>query len=126
MKMPCALATVAVVLLSFCLVATVAYAKRKAPPSIPPLRIGSVEYRVPNTIETEGIVEAWNAAGGTMLWHRKIYSTIKLPGFLMETDVQCNFITNMSIGPGPDELTIANEKGRQYILNTGSKKVRRK
>ena len=101
-------------------------AKRKAPPSITPVVIGTNEFRVPNTIQTEGIVEAWNVGGRTLLWQEKIYSTIKLPGFLMETDVQCNFITNMTIGPGPDELSIVNEKGRQYILNTSSRKVRRK
>ena len=101
-------------------------AKRKAPPRIKPVIIGSVEYRVPNTIETEGIVEAWNTNSQRLLWKRKIYPTLKFPSMLMETDVQLNFITNMAIGPSTNELTIANEKGRQYILNTLSQTVKRK
>ena len=120
------------VLLCGLVLATVAFLmnsthlKRKAPPSITPVVIGTNEFRVPNTIQTEGIVEAWNVGGRTLLWQKKIYSTPKLPGFLMETDVQYNFITNMTVGPDPDELSIANEKGQQYILNTSSRKVRRK
>jgi hypothetical protein len=101
-------------------------AKRKAPPAIKPVVIGGIEYRVPNTIQTEGVVEAWSADDHTLIWQKKIYSTMKFPGFLMETDVQLNFITNMIIGPDPAELSIANEKGQQYILNTRTRKVRRK
>lgn len=101
-------------------------AKRKAPPAIKPVVVGGIEYRVPNTIQTEGVVEAWTTNGPTLIWQKKIYSTLKLPGFLMETDVQLNFITNMTVGPGPGELSIANEKGQQYILNTSSREVRRK
>src|SRR5438045_3810768 len=85
--------------------------KRKAPPTIKPGRIGSLEYRVPNTIETEGIVEAWRTDPPKLLWKRKIYPTLKLTWLVMETDVQLNFITNMTVGPDTNELTIANEKG---------------
>lgn len=105
---------------------TAAAGKRKAPPTIKPVTIGSVEYRVPNTVETEGIVAAWNTNPPKLLWKRKIYPTPKLPALLMETDAQFNFITNMTAGPATNELTIANEKGAQYILDTASQKVRRK
>lgn len=105
---------------------TAATAKRKAPPAIKPVIIGSVEYRVPNTVETEGLVEAWSTIAPKLLWKRKIYPTPKLPALVMETDAQFNFITNMTAGPTTNELTIANEKGGRYILDTASQKVRRK
>src|SRR5436190_617196 len=92
--------------------------KRKAPPILKPVLIGSVEYRVPNTIETEGIVEAWSTIPPKLLWKGKIYSTLKFPALLMETDVQLNFIANVTVGPSTNELTIANEKGARYILDT--------
>ena|SRR3974390_107782 len=103
-------------------------AKRRAPLAVAPLRIGNIEYRVPNTIETEGFVEAWDMKptnGPVMLWHKKMYSTLKLPMLLMETDVQLVFITNMVVGPNSNELTIINEKANHYILNFNSRKVRR-
>jgi hypothetical protein len=131
MKPKVIIVVAAIVLLCVAAVAAAAFlmtsnAKRKAPPSIAPVVIGTNEFRVPNTIQTEGIVEAWNAGGSTLLWQKKIYSTLKLPGILMETDVRLNFITNMTVGPGPEELSIANEKGQHYILNTSSRKVHRK
>ena len=101
-------------------------AKRKAPPRVPPVIIGNMEYRVPNTIATEGVVEAWDTNSHKMLWNLKIYSTLKFPSFFMETDVQFNFITNMTVGPASEELTIGNERGKYYILNTKSRKAGRK
>ncbi len=105
---------------------TVIVAKRKAPPPIKPVIIADVEYRVPNTIETEGVVEAWTTNPSRLLWKQSIYSTWKYPPFLKETDVQLVFITNMVTGPANNELTIADEKGNQYILNTTSHKTTRK
>ena len=102
---------------------TTGAAKRRAPPPIKPVIIGSVEYRVPNTVESEGVVQAWDTNSQKLLWKRKIYSTAKLPSFLKETDVQLNFITNMIAGPAANELTIFDERGRRYILDTLSRKV---
>jgi hypothetical protein len=132
MKMGVVIAVGAVILVCAGAIAAVALSrtivagKRKAPPTIKPVIIGSVEYRVPNTIETEGIVEAWNTNPQKLLWKRKIYPTLKFPSLLKETDVQLNFITNMITGPATNELTVVNEKGGQYILNTASQKVTRK
>lgn len=100
-------------------------AKRGRPPVVKPVQIAGVEYRAPNTYSTEGVVEAWSINPQKLLWKRKIYLTLKLPRLLMETDAQYNFITNITAGPATNELTIANEKGRQYILDTTSQKVRR-
>jgi hypothetical protein len=100
-------------------------AKRKAPPPVKSVVIANVEYRVPNTIEAEGLIEAWSTSTQKLLWKKKIYSTLKLPPLLMETDVQYNFITNMTAGPARNELTIVNEKGRRYTVDTVSRKIRR-
>ena len=101
-------------------------AKRGRPPVVKPVQIAGIEYRAPNTYTTEGVVEAWNINSQKLLWKRKIYLTLKLPGLLIETDAQYNFITTMTAGPATNELTIANEKRRQYILDTASQKVTRK
>src|SRR5437762_206506 len=99
MKTGVVIAVSALVLVCACTITAMvlsrtAAAKRKAPPTIKPIIIGTVEYRAPNTIESEGIVEAWSVTGPKLLWKRKIYPTLKLPSLLMETDVQLNFVTN--------------------------------
>ncbi len=123
-----ALATLVCGLAILCIVLRVATARgrRAPPPEVSPIILGGVEYRVRNEVESEAIVEAWDAKSKAVLWRMKVYATFKLPHWLLETDVQLNFITNMTAGPAGDELTIANEKGRQYILNTTSRRVRRK
>src|ERR1017187_8259878 len=100
-------------------------AKRGRPPFIKPVQIAGDEYRAPNTYSTEGVVEAWDPKANKLLWRTKIYFTLHVP-LLIEEDAQWNFIKSMTLGPATNELTIVNEKGRQYILNTASQKVRRK
>src|SRR6266851_2592289 len=87
----------AIVLLDFS--SPVVAAKRKAPAPIKPVIIAGIEYRVPNKMETEGIVEAWNITPRKLLWTREIYLTLKFPSFVMETDTQLNFITSLTVGP---------------------------
>ena len=113
----------AIVLLDFS--SPVVAAKRKAPAPIKPVIIAGIEYRVPNKMETEGIVEAWNITPRKLLWTREIYLTLKFPSFVMETDTQLNFITSLTVGPATNELTIVNEKGKRYILDTNSRIITR-
>jgi hypothetical protein len=101
-------------------------AKREAPRPVTPVFLSGVRYEVPNTVDEEGIVEAWDVSSNALRWKSKIYSTLKWPGFIMETDVQFNFITNLVAGPAANELTVKNEKGREYILDTTTRRVRGK
>jgi hypothetical protein len=126
--LPVGVAALFCALAILCVVLRIATAKgrRQPPPEVKPVVLAGVEYRVPNKVESEAIVEAWDTGSKALRWRMKVYTTFKLPHFLLETDVQLNFITNMIAGPAPDELTVANEKGRRYILNTVSRTVRRK
>jgi hypothetical protein len=117
-----------IVFLIFCAVAAAVFicgsfvssAKRRPPATIKPIQISGVEYRAPNKIDSEGIVEAWDVQTDKLLWKKKIYFSFKMP--LAED--QGNFMVSMTNGPASDELTIINERGGEYILNTTSKKVR--
>jgi hypothetical protein len=92
-------------------------AKRKRAAVVPPVEIAGVQYRAPNTVETEGCVEAWDAKSQTFLWRKKIYSTLKIP-FIFEEDNQWVFIKSMVPSKGGDEVIIVNEAGRQYTVKT--------
>jgi hypothetical protein len=63
-----------------------ASAKRGSRPVIPPIQIYGVEYRAPNTAETEGVIEAWDAKSHTLLWKKRVYHTFKIP--FVEEDAQ--------------------------------------
>src|SRR5579872_1051558 len=71
-------------------------AKRRPPAKIKPVQIDGVEYRAPNKIDSEGIVEAWQT--NKLLWQRKIYFSLKMP--LAED--QGNFMVSMTNGPAHD------------------------
>lgn len=119
---------VIVTVLTLCAVAMIVFicgsvassAKRRPPATIKPIQIGGVEYRAPNKVDSEGIIEAWDVRTDKLLWKKKIYFSLKMP--LAED--QGNFMVSMTNGPSSDELTIINERGGEYILNTTSKKVR--
>ncbi len=55
------------------LVGAGAMAKRGPRPDVPPVEIAGTEYRAPNTVETEGCIEAWDVKARTLLWRKKVY-----------------------------------------------------
>lgn len=66
-------------------------------------------------------MQAWDLKTDKLLWRKKIYSSLKLP--LVEDQV--NFISSMTNGPSVGELTIVNERGGEFTLDTTSRKVTR-
>jgi hypothetical protein len=94
--------------------------KRHAPVKVIPIHIGTTEYRVPNTIRTEGVVEAWDLRANKLVWRKRVYRSLKLP-FLED---QFNFIVSVTNGPAKGEITILNERGKSYILDVTTQKVR--
>jgi hypothetical protein len=99
-------------------------AKRGPPPVVKPVIISGVEYRVPNNYLKEGIVEAWDTNRTKLLWSKKVYFTLHIP-FFIEEDTQWDFIKSMFVGPSTNELTIINETGAKYILDTYTQRVRK-
>ena len=91
-------------------------AKRAPKPVVPPVEIAGVQYRAPNTFETEGCVEAWDTKSQTLLWRKKVYYSVKIP--FLEEDVQWVFIKSMTLSKSGDGLIVVNEAGRQYTVNT--------
>ena len=93
--------------------------KRKPPAKIKPIQINGIEYRIPNKVDSEGILEAWK--GGSLLWKKKMYHSLRMP--LAED--QGNFVRLMTNGPSAVEITIVNERGAEYILDTATGKLKR-
>jgi hypothetical protein len=94
--------------------------ERYPPPTVSPVLINGVEFRVPNL--EEGVVEAWEIKSQEMLWTKKVYSTLKIP--FQEKDTQWVFISKLTQNSKTNELLIENERGRKYILDVVTKKVR--
>src|SRR5207247_7025695 len=95
--------------------------KRGKRPVVNPVRIAGIEYRAPNTIDSQGIVEAWQT--NKLLWRKKVYHPLWVP--LLERDNQWNFINSMTIGSSTNDLVIDNEEGARFILNTVTRTVTR-
>ena len=91
-------------------------AKRKHPLLVPPVRIAGVEYRVPNGIESQGVVEAWDINTGRLLWTKKVYRTYTIP--FLESDTQWVFIKSLTVGPATNTLIVINERGQKYMVKT--------
>lgn len=91
-------------------------AKRGRAPVVPPVEIGGVEYRAPNTVDTEGCIEAWDTRTDTLLWRKKVYHTLWIP--FTEEDTQWVFIKSMTVGPSGNELIVVNEDGGTYKVKT--------
>jgi hypothetical protein len=104
-------------MLGICIFLSVGSSAKRGPrPKVPPVEINGVEYRAPNTVETEGCIEAWSAKSKTLLWRKKIYYTWKIP--FAEEDAQWDFIKSMTPGNSGRDLIIVNETGRRYVVET--------
>jgi hypothetical protein len=110
-----AIALVSAVVVMFILPGASSY-KRRAPAKVPPVRIASVEYRAPNRVESQGIVEAWDVNTGRLLWTKRVYRVFFIP--FVEGDTQWVFIKTLEIGPDPETLVVVNESGRKYVITT--------
>jgi hypothetical protein len=91
-------------------------AKRGRAPVVPPVEVGGIEYRAPNTVDTQGCIEAWDIRTHTLLWRKKVYHTLWIP--FEEEDVQWVFIKSMTVGPSGNELIVVNENGSTYKVKT--------
>jgi hypothetical protein len=92
-------------------------AKRVAPPVVPPVTVGGVEYSAPS--EAMGFVIATDKASGKELWRERIYA-VKIDPEL-EKDVQDVFISALKEEKGL--LLITNEKGARFSLDPKTRKV---
>jgi hypothetical protein len=102
--------------------------KRVGPPDVPPVTVGAVRYSVlpwgkeRGLGQNGGYIVASDIAGGAELWKLKVYDVTYDPK--MEEDVQDVFIEKMSAGPGANELTIVDERGGEYRIDTTARRVR--
>lgn len=92
------------------------HAKRGPRPLVGPVQLDGVEFRAPNTGQTEGYVEAWDVNSRKFLWRRKVYFSPWIP--LLEPDNQWVFITSMTIDSSNKELIVVNERGKSYKVST--------
>jgi hypothetical protein len=87
-----------------------AWGKRTAPPELPPVVNGDMEYRA--STSRPGCVEGRDTRGRETWW-RQIYVIAYDPG--LEKDVQDVFIKEMKLADG--SLRIVNERGDEYKLD---------
>ncbi len=98
---------------------TGALAKRAAPPVVPPLRAGAVEYRVPNDDGRHAYLQAWDFAASHMLWEVTVFTNTMDPH--LEADVQHTYIKSLAMSG--DALVVTDEKGRAYAIDPRSRRV---
>jgi hypothetical protein len=102
-------------------------AKRVGPPDVPPVTIGALRFSVVHWGRERGLgqnggyIAASDGASGRELWTLKVYTVTYDPK--MEEDVQDIFIEAMTAGPGARELTVTDERGGQYRVDTSTRRV---
>jgi outer membrane protein assembly factor BamB len=105
--------------------ASPAYAKRGAPPDVPPIAVNGIEYSAPHWGRTSGkqqnggYIEARDLKTGKLLWELRIYEIKYDPE--LETDVQDVFITSMQLADG--KVYVANEAGDKFVVDLSQRKV---
>ncbi|MDP2652412.1 MAG: hypothetical protein Q8Q08_00060 [Candidatus Omnitrophota bacterium] len=90
---------------------TQTYAKRIAPPQVPPLSFKGLMVKAPNNDGRVGRIEVWDKSN-KKVWEREIYSVQINP--LEEEDVQWVFITSLKEKDG--KVIVLDERGRQYSV----------
>lgn len=103
---------VAIALLFF---SSVTHAKRGPKPVAPPIKVNGIEFRAPNSPESEGVIEAWDPTSNKLLWSRRVYRNLKNP--LVEEDVQWVFIKTMSLAANNQEIIVTDERGRTHLIS---------
>lgn len=103
-------------------------AKRAGPPDVPPVTVGAIRYTVVpwgkqrGLGQNGGIIAATRASDGAELWTLKVYDVSY--DAKLEEDVQDVFIETLTAGPGADELTVVDERGGEYRIDTTNRRVR--
>ena len=92
-------------------------AKRGAPPLVPPVTVGTVEYSAPSG--RMGFVVATDTRSHQELWRERIYFVVINP--FLERDVQDVFINSLVVEG--NSLLITNERGARFVLNLATRKV---
>jgi len=111
---------IAFIIIGICV--TDAYSARLESATIEPIQVEGIEYRIPNTVEKMGIVQAFKIGAEKPLWEQKIYNVYVFSGLLgLEEDVQWIFISSVDLFDG--KLHITNEAGNQYYLSPESREV---
>jgi hypothetical protein len=102
-----------------------AYAKRLAPPEVPPITFSKITYSAPHWGRGEGkeqnggYIEATDATTGKFLWELRIYTVEYDLG--LEQDVQDVFIRSMKIADGT--LRILSENGDTFVVDLSNRRV---
>jgi hypothetical protein len=95
-------------------------AKRRAPPQVPPVKIGGVRYEQARLGPQEakglrsGYLAAYQGDGDVLLWRVKVYDVAYDPQ--LEADVQDVWFRKMSASPDGKQILIENEIGDQYAV----------
>lgn len=103
-------------------------AKRVGPDDVEPVQVGRTRYeaihwgRERGLGQNGGFLAAVDVDSGKELWTLKVYDVVYDPD--MEEDVQDVFITALAPGPQPDSLSVTDERGGQYLLDTRTRAVR--
>jgi hypothetical protein len=90
-------------------------AKRGPVAKVQPLIVDEIEYRVNNSGEKVGVIEAWNKTSGIKLWEKQVYSYLMDP--FLERDVQWVFITSLSLDNSKRMIRVSNEKGDIFFVD---------
>jgi hypothetical protein len=101
--------------------------KRVGPPEVEPVRIGERLYRVVpwgrerGWKHNGGYIAAYDTSGKRELWTLEVYDVPYDPK--LEEDVQDVFIKKMAAGPGPDQLTVVDERDRAYRVDVRARRA---
>jgi hypothetical protein len=101
--------------------------KRAAPAVVEPVVAGGVRYepllggKSLGLGQNGGDIVARDAATGTELWRLRVYTIEYRPN--LEADKQDIFISEMSLAPDGVSLSVTDERGRRYRVDTRTKSV---
>ena len=102
--------------------------KRAGPPQVDPVLQGALRFEVlpwgreRGLAQNGGLIAAYDPETNKELWTLQVY-TMQYDGAL-EEDAQDVFIVKLAAGPGPEELTVVDERGRTYRVDTRSRNAR--
>ena len=94
--------------------------KRRAPPDVPLLVVGALQYDAPlarrpyGYVQDGGIVVARRADDGAVVWIRRLYTTSLDPR--MESDKQDVFIASLTLAADGRHLRVVDERGRRFEI----------
>ena len=102
--------------------------KRAGPPQVDPVLQGALRFEVVHwgrergLAQNGGLIAAYDPKSNKELWTLQVYTTQY--DSALEEDVQDVFIETLAAGPGPQELTVVDERGRTYRVDTRGRNAR--